>query len=382
MSTDYAGRVERARARMEQLGIGLLYLSPGANAQYLTGWPRRQPNFGNVNYPGGWVNGVLVGLKRGPVFAVPRMVADFDLLTSPNMDIRVLADRDDPSTFVEHLFAEFEPRLGAIAVENRAWAELVIGIRRVKPDVELRLASEALTQLRQVKSDEEIVHLTAAGAIVDQTMADAIDFLAPDAGQTELDVASEIDRLMVHYGAQGPSFETNVWQMGPHDERPLMKASDRPLKRGNALCFDFGSALDGYCYDFGRAVHLGEPSAEYRRVYDLVMASARVGIEALQAGERTAEQVNALARAVIDDAGEGSGFRHRLGHGIGLDVHEPPYLDRGDTTVLERNMTFTVEPSLFYPGRLGARTEDVVVVGGREGGRLLTSYRRNLQVVD
>jgi Xaa-Pro aminopeptidase len=187
---------------------------------------------------------------------------------------------------------------------------------------------------------------------------------------------------MVKHGADGASFVTNVWQMGRGEVRALaMKASRRPLQRGNSLSFDFGSVVDGYCYDFGRSVYLGEPPDEYRRVHALVMRAADVGIAALQDGQRTAEQVNALARQVIEDGGYGEWFRHRLGHGIGLDVHEPPYLDRGDESIMRKNMCFTVEPSIFIPGRFGARTEDVVVVGGEEGGRVLTEYRRDLQVV-
>ena len=229
---------------------------------------------------------------------------------------------------------------------------------------------------------EELDALQAAASIVDRAMRDIVAFLALDSGQTELDVACEIDRLMVKYGADGSSFVTNVWQMGPAEVRPLaMKASRRPLERGNSLSFDFGSALNGYCYDFGRSVYLGEPPEEYRRVHALVMQAAQVGIEALKDGQRTAEQVDGLARQVIVDGGYGDWFRHRLGHGIGLDVHEPPYLDRGDGSLLRQGMCFTVEPSVFIPGRFGARTEDVVVVGGAEGGRVLTSYRRDLQVI-
>ena len=381
---DYGHRLARARAQMERLGIDLLYLAPGANAQYLSGWRRSRPHFGNVNYPGGWIQGLFVGLRHPPVLAVPRMVADFDLdpATHASLEVRVLPDRGDPSAFLDGLLREFEPRLGAVAIENRAWSEQVLAVRQIRPDVELRLASEVVAPLRMVKEPEELVALERTAHIVDQTMADIVPFLAPDSGQTELDVAAEIDRLMVKHGADGASFVTNVWQMGPSETRPLaMKASRRPLERGNSLSFDFGAALDGYCYDFGRSVHLGPPSAEYRTVYDLVMQAAQVGIAALQDGAHTAEEVDGLARQVIAAGGYGEGFRHRLGHGIGLDVHEPPYLDKGDTTVLERNMTFTVEPSLFYPGRLGARTEDVVVVGGHEGGRLLTRYRRDLQVI-
>jgi Xaa-Pro aminopeptidase len=146
-------------------------------------------------------------------------------------------------------------------------------------------------------------------------MTDIIDFLAPDSGQTELDVAYEIDRLMVKYGADGSSFVTNVWQMGPGEVRALaLKASRRPLTRGNSLSFDFGSVVGGYCYDFGRSVHLGEPSPEFRTVHALVMSAAQAGIEALQSGQRTAEQVNALAPGLSRMA-VGEGFRHRSASG-------------------------------------------------------------------
>jgi Xaa-Pro dipeptidase len=380
---NYQQRIERARAAMERLGIDLLYLAPGANAQYLTGWRRNRPHFGNVNYPGGWIQGMLVGLHAGPLLAVPRMVADFDLEPGTDLDVRVLPDRADPAVFLNTLLEEFEPRLGAVAVENRAWSEQVLALRNVRPDVEVQLASEVVAPLRMVKEPDELDTLRQAGRIVDQAMTEVVGFLRPDSGQTELDVAYEIDRLMVEHGADGASFVTNVWQMGPGEMRAMaMKASRRPLERGNSLSFDFGSTLGGYCYDFGRSVFLGEPSAEYVRVHALVMSAAETGIAALQDGKHTAEQVNALARKVIEDGGYGEWFRHRLGHGIGLDVHEPPYLDRGDQALLEAGMCFTVEPSIFIQGRFGARTEDVVVVGGPEGGRLLTTYRRDLQVVD
>jgi D-alanyl-D-alanine dipeptidase len=151
-----------------------------------------------------------------------------------------------------------------------------------------------------------------------------------------------------------------------------LKASRRVLQHGNSLSFDFGSTLDGYCYDFGRSVFLGEPPAEYRRVHALVMQAAATGIAALQDGARTAQEVDALARDVIADAGYGQWFRHRLGHGIGLDVHEPPYLDSGDTRVLERGMCFTVEPSIRLWGRAHIRVEDVVVVKP-DGAHFLTT---------
>src|SRR5919202_5431896 len=104
----YAERVERAREAMARQGIDLLYLAPGANAQYLSGWRRGRPHFGNVNYPGGWIQGLFLGLHSGPVLAVPRMVADYDLEPDTALDVRVLPDRADPRAFLDSLLREFE----------------------------------------------------------------------------------------------------------------------------------------------------------------------------------------------------------------------------------------------------------------------------------
>ncbi|NJM41404.1 MAG: M24 family metallopeptidase, partial [Anaerolineae bacterium] len=131
---------------------------------------------------------------------------------------------------------------------------------------------------------------------------------------------------------------------------------------------------DGYCYDYGRSVFFGEPDAEYQRVYELVIASQTAGIAALKAGN-TCEQADAAARLVIEDAGYGYAFRHRLGHGIGMDVHEPPFLTKGDATVLRPGMCFTAEPSIFVPHQFGARVEDIVVVGANGGEALTHQYK-------
>src|SRR5438105_4636054 len=134
---EYAGRLTRARDAMDRGGIDLLYLAPGANAQYLTGWRRNRPHFGNVNYPGGWIQGVFVGLRAGPILAVPRMVAEFDLEPGTQLEVRVLPDQGDPAAFLNEMLREFEPRLGAVVVENRAWSEQVLALRQVRPDVEV-----------------------------------------------------------------------------------------------------------------------------------------------------------------------------------------------------------------------------------------------------
>ncbi len=151
-----------------------------------------------------------------------------------------------------------------------------------------------------------------------------------------------------------------------------------PLVPPVSISIDFGAVYDGYCYDYGRSVFFGEPDADYRRAYGLVMASQAAGIAVLDGN--TCEQADAAARAVIAEAGYGEAFRHRLGHGIGMDVHEPPFLTKGNATALRTGMCFTVEPSIFLVGQLGARVEDVVVVGP-DCGRPLTSGFQALHVL-
>nr|PZN56027.1 MAG: hypothetical protein DIU68_07110 [Chloroflexota bacterium] len=148
-----------------------------------------------------------------------------------------------------------------------------------------------------------------------------------------------------------------------------------------SILFDFGAVYEGFCYDYGRTVCFGEPQGDQQRVYDLVMAAQAAGVAALKAGEATTEQVDAVARQVIEEAGYGSAFRHRLGHGIGRDVHEPPFLTRGDQTPLREGMLFTIEPSILQFGGFSARVEDVVVARPG-GGEKLTNGFQQLIVID
>ncbi|MEM8858056.1 MAG: M24 family metallopeptidase, partial [Chloroflexota bacterium] len=146
------------------------------------------------------------------------------------------------------------------------------------------------------------------------------------------------------------------------------------------LLFDFGAILDGYCYDFGRTVLFGEPMEEYERIFELVMASQTAGIAALKADGTTTAETDAAARQVIANGGYGPEFRHRLGHGIGMDVHEPPFLTAIDQTPLREGMLFTIEPSIMQFNTYSARVEDVVVVRKDAGEMLTTGFREMLVV--
>jgi Xaa-Pro dipeptidase len=237
-----------------------------------------------------------------------------------------------------------------------------------------------MVPLRMIKDAEEIAILRRAGEITEAAYSATLEKLQH--GMTTLDLVTEVNFQLRKHGSLAPSFVTSFYNMGPthafdfHNREAMLL---EPLEAPVSISFDFGAVLDGYCYDFGRSVFFGEPDAEYIRVYDLIIASQAAGIAALKAGN-TCAQADHVARDVIADAGYGEAFRHRLGHGIGMDVHEPPFLNANDQTVMLEGMCFTVEPSIMVPRRFGARVEDIVVVGVN-GGEPLTNARKSLVVI-
>jgi Xaa-Pro aminopeptidase len=213
--------------------------------------------------------------------------------------------------------------------------------------------------------------MARAAAIADATMGEVQDRVRP--GVTMDDLVEEVDHQMRVRGSLAPSFTTHIFTGGPDEPLESRTPSGRqPLRSGDSVLFDFGAVLDGYCSDFGRTVFCGEPTAEYRRAYQVMLDAQEAGRQAARPGVPCAE-VNRACRAPIEDAGYGPYFRHRMGHGIGLDVHERPFVSVEDETPLEVGMTFTDEPSILVPGQVGVRIEDVVVCEA-SGGRKLNAY--------
>ncbi len=381
---DYDSRVNALQALIEQTA-DLVFFPLSADLQYLTGVPRDFPNFGAVLHPGAWVEGLWMAPGKPPVLALPRMTAEFgglDDLTS--VELRILGDWDDPAALVQDLARQFgitrsDPR---IAISDRALGETVARLHALFPEARFLSATDILRPLRMIKSEAEIAVMRQAGAITEAAFADVLPKLR--IGMTELDIISEVDYQLRRHGGLGPSFTTSLYNVGPNHELIFGERESkwhRELHPPVSILFDFGAIHEGYCYDFGRTVAFGAPDADFQRVYDLVMASQRAGIAAMKASSATAEAVDAAARQVIEEGGYGPEFRHRLGHSIGLDVHEPPFLTSGDQTVIQEGMLFTVEPSILIFGQCSARVEDVVVARP-EGGEPLTAGFQSLIVVE
>lgn len=383
MAISYDEHIARFQAAIEGVA-DVVFFPISSDLEYLIGIPRDVPNYGRTIHPGAWLEGAWLTPKNAPVLPLPRMTAEFGGLNRlTGVDIRVLGDWDDPATLVSDILKKFNlPANPRVAIGELAFGETVVHLQKILPDAVFINATELIRPLRVMKSEDEIAVMRRAGEITESAFADVLKQLRH--GMTELDIVAEVDYQLRRHGSLGPSFTTSLYNSGPN--HPLrfgdrLGTWPRVLTAPVSILFDFGAVHDGWCYDYGRTVSFGEPDAEFQRVYRLVMESQAAGVAAMKAGAVTTTQVDAAARAVIEAAGYGETFRHRLGHGIGMDVHEPPFLTKGDETLIQEGMMFTVEPSITQFNSFSSRVEDVVVARV-SGGEKLTNGFQSLIVID
>ena len=378
---DYSARLETIREKMDEQNIGLMFLRPSANLFYLTGMHHRANYQTDVNAYGDWVLGGYLGTNEneGVIFTAPRMSRNYYIGQIQNKPwfepVRVIDESEDPLDVMREVIKRFDLRGKKVALDDHTWAQTFLAFRRLLPETEFVMASELVAPMRMIKSETELDLMRLSGQIVDSAFRKALDRLK--LGVTAWEVECEIDYQMMRAGADFNSFPTDVIFTRPGGERDLpTRQSERRLLPGDAIKFDFGCMYQGYASDFGRCAFAGEPPEEYLVMHELVLSSQRAAMEAMKAGQLTCAQANAIARKVIDDGGYGEHFVHRLGHGIGVTVHEPPWLDVVEDTVLQANMTFTVEPSIFVRGGYHNRVEDVVVVTENGGVSLYKTDHR------
>jgi Xaa-Pro aminopeptidase len=384
---DFEGRIARVQQAMRERDIDMMFLPRAANLYYLAGVRRQLEHGTDHNAYGDWLCGGYLG-QEGPVQLVaPRMGGGFWVNEAEGKPWvagpRLILEPIPPIQALRETLAGFGLTAGKrrIALDERTWSQLAMALLDLLPGVELVNANELIAPMRMIKSDEELAVMQRGSDLTDQVFRNVLSRLKP--GVSEYDVAHEIDYQFITLGAEYTSFETGVFFVAEDlsGGGKTTRSGGNTLHSGDSIMFDFGGLIDGYASDFGRSAVLGEPSAEFQRVHDTVIKAQADAMSAMVAGQCTAAEANRIARAVIADAGYDDGFTHRLGHGIGVTVHEPPFLDGVDQTVLRERMVFTVEPSIVYPGRFGNRIEDMVVVT-QEGGKPMSQIERKLFVID
>jgi len=235
-------------------------------------------------------------------------------------------------------------------------------------------AEQSIAELRMYKDSAEISAMRKAAQIAQQALQATLPMIKT--GMTERQLAAELTQQLLRAGSQPELPFFPIVSAGPNSANPHATPTERQLQPGDLLLIDYGASYQGYISDITRTFAVGQVQDELARIHAIVQQANQAGRQAVQPGV-TAEQVDAAARSVIDEAGYGQYFIHRTGHGLGMEAHEPPYIRAGNSLRLASGMTFTIEPGIYLPGRGGVRIEDNVVVSD-QGFKSLTDLPRDL----
>jgi Xaa-Pro aminopeptidase len=362
-------RTERLAAELRERDVDVLLVATQLNVRYLTGFT-------------GTSGLALILAKRD---AHHQFLTDFRYATQsaaqvPDRFRREILAGDLLQGAVDALVSSENvagKRLGfddaSLTVKQHARLTELLGA-----EWELVPCAGAVERLRAVKDAGEIDRIRAATRLADEALRETLE--AGVVGRTERDVAIELELRMRRLGAEGASFPSIV-AAGAHGALPHAEPRAREIRKNVLLTIDWGALHEGYCSDCTRTYATGERISERaREIYELVLAAQEQALVAVGAGPN-GKEVDAVARDLIEQAGEGDHFGHGLGHGVGIEVHEGPRLSRlaGEEPLQVGNVV-TVEPGVYLPGRLGVRIEDLVVVT-EDGQEVLTRLSKELTVV-
>ncbi len=362
-------RLQRLQAELSARGIDCAALIPGANLRYLTGL-----DFHLMERP----TTLFVPASGQPAFALPALelprVQGAGLYP---LSVFAYSDADGPAAAFQQAMMAL-PEIQRIAVEYLRMRVLELRlVQRHVPAAFMEDAGPVMDALRLSKSPEEVAAMRRAIAITEDALHAVLGSLQP--GMTEREIASRITIAQLERGGGALPFEPIVLT-GPNAALPHGTPTDRRLSPGDVILFDFGTSFDGYISDLTRTFVFGQPpSPRQREVYEAVKAANAAGRAAAGPGI-PCQEVDRAARQVIEQAGFGAYFTHRVGHGIGLEGHEGPYMREGNDLPLAEGMTFTVEPGIYLQGELGVRIEDNLVITA-DGAKSLTTFSRDLQVI-
>ncbi len=357
-------RRDRASAGARAAGIGALLISPGSDLAYLSG---------HRIHGSERLTCLVLDADGAATLVVPELEAPRARTAAPGLAVRTWGETDDPVALV----AALVPKAGALALDDRMWAAFVLRLEAALGGRRFVTSSAVVADLRMRKDPSEIEALRAVAHGADRAYATLRELTFT--GRRERDISAEIGDLLRDEGHDEVGFA--IVASGPNGASPHHDSGDRVVVPGDAVVLDFGGVQGWYCSDITRTVHAGAAvDAEVRRVHDVVLRAQEAGYRAARAGVEAAS-VDAAARAAIADAGYGAYFIHRLGHGIGLDGHEHPYLVSGNAERLEPGMAFSIEPGIYLPGRFGVRIEDIAFIDAHGVAEPLNQADRSLASV-
>jgi Xaa-Pro aminopeptidase len=362
---DFARRMARAARQATEAGLTGVLVAPGPDLVYFAGY---EPTTVSER-----ITMLVIDAERDPAMIVP-VLERSDAQAAPGARTLSVSDWADGSDPYEATAGLLDPR-GRYAISDSAWAMHVLGLQNELPGCSYVSMTSALPMLRALKDADELERLACAGAAADASFEEIVRVRF--AGRQEAEVAGDLGELLRKHGHSEVEF--TLVGSGPNGADPHHEVGERTIQEGDMVVLDFGGIKDGYGSDITRTVHVGEPSTEERDVYEIVRRAQQAAFEAVRPGV-ACQEIDRAARKVITDAGYGERFIHRVGHGIGLTIHEPPYMVEGETYPIQAGMCFSIEPGIYLPGRFGVRIEDIVAATDG-GGQRLNNTSRELQIV-
>lgn len=363
----YESRLNVIREKMKERNLDGLVLFPSSNQYYVTGFR---------TFPGERLLLTIIPTCGEPFFIAPMLYESQVRKESWIKDIITWSDEDKPYEILKKAMDQRGMNKGKFAVDDNLYAVQLLSMINALPEIEFLPMGDLLGSLRFLKSNEEIDKLREAGRIVDEVVEEVRKNARP--GLTEIEIAAMMEFEMRKRGSEGPSFETIVGS-GPNSALPHYNAGERRVNPGEFMVLDFGAIYRGYCSDTTRTLCMGEPTAKMKEVYNVVKEAQEIGVRTVKPGIK-AKEVDAAVRKHITDKGYGKYFTHRTGHGLGLEVHEEPYISGISESILKPGMVFSIEPGIYLNGEFGVRIEDIVVVT-EDGCERLNNYPRELTVI-
>ena len=351
---------------MNDQNIDLLAISRSSNMFYITGF---------TDEPGERLLMLLIPKDGDPVFLVPEIYVHQVKQSSSIKNIIPIKDSEEPVSKLEGALEKFEIEPERVAIDDTMWASFVLMLKEAVPGSVFCPASDVMAPLRRVKSSEEIKDMEKAGIIADRAF-ERVSELSFE-GMEERQVARALEEEMLEGGGEEIAFETIV-ASGPNSALPHHRAGKRKIRAGDVVILDFGCRINGLCSDTSRTVICGQASKKQEEIYRIVKDAQENAYQAVRPGIE-AQEVDRVAREYIAKNGFGKEFPNRTGHGIGLDVHEEPYIVEGNSLKLKEGMVFSVEPGIYIRGQYGMRVEDIAVVT-EDGGKRLNNSTRNLKI--
>ena len=353
-------RLERLQAHLADAGTDLLVLAPGAHMRWLLGF---------APHPDERLCVLLVSPTQAG-FVMPALNAQ-DVRQHVDLPFAEWDDAEGPEQALTSMLEQIAPSVRGLSLDETMRADHALMLLDRLPDARRGLAVQDVGALRVIKQADELAALADNARIADRAQEAVRAALRPGVTEAEMvQVARDA------FAAQGARCEFAIVAFGANSAFPHHHSGNRVLADGDVVLVDIGGRKGGYVSDITRMAALGAVAEDYKAVHAVVDAAVQAALAAIRPGV-AAQTIDAAARDVISAAGYGDYFTHRLGHGLGSEVHEMPYLTASNPQLLTEGMVFTIEPGIYLPGRFGVRLEEVVVVTS-EGARLLSELPRSL----